>query len=135
MKSWHEVQKELKSTKDAGRRRIEFVHAKKSSNSHKTASNASKGNSAKGNKRDLSDGIYPMETASACIKWSDVRRAGPGMYNHGNTCFLNSTLQCLVHIPPLVQIFLTDPKAVSGLTRTEGQNAAISILFKKYGRI
>lgn len=131
MKTWYEVQKELISTKDASRRRIEFVHAKKSSNMKKTTAIGTKGNSGKAGKPDLSDGIYTFEAVKAWMKWREVRRAGPGMYNHGNTCFLNSTLQCLVHIPPLAQIFQNDPKAISGLTRTDGHNAAITILFKK----
>lgn len=54
------------------------------------------------------------------------------MYNHGNTCFLNSTLQCLVHTPPLVQTLLNDPLAIKGFTQQENQNIPILILFKRY---
>lgn len=54
------------------------------------------------------------------ISLPQVKRVGPGLYNNGNTCFLNSTLQCLFHVPPLAQILLHESAlAMRGLNRED----------------
>nr|XP_020471519.1 ubiquitin carboxyl-terminal hydrolase 42 isoform X2 [Monopterus albus] len=41
------------------------------------------------------------------LKWTQVHRIGAGLQNMGNTCFLNSALQCLTYTPPLANYMLT----------------------------
>ncbi|XP_037320413.2 ubiquitin carboxyl-terminal hydrolase 42 [Pungitius pungitius] len=41
------------------------------------------------------------------LKWTQVHRIGAGLQNMGNTCFLNSALQCLTYTPPFTNYLLT----------------------------
>ncbi len=42
------------------------------------------------------------------VAWKQVRAIGAGLSNMGNTCFLNSVLQCLSHTPPLFNYVMSD---------------------------
>ncbi|KAM6376793.1 ubiquitin carboxyl-terminal hydrolase 36 isoform 2-T2 [Pluvialis apricaria] len=49
--------------------------------------------------------LFPVERLS--MKWDRIYRIGAGLQNLGNTCFLNSTVQCLTYTPPLANYLLS----------------------------
>ncbi|NXM48117.1 UBP42 hydrolase, partial [Gymnorhina tibicen] len=49
--------------------------------------------------------ILPPE--KICMDWQQRQRPGAGLFNLGNTCYINVILQCLTYTPPLANYLLS----------------------------
>lgn len=62
-------------------------------------------------KAPVSIGLFDPAIVNRYMGWTQIKRVGPGFFNEGNSCYLNSTLQCLLYIPALVQVLLHETDA------------------------
>jgi hypothetical protein len=51
--------------------------------------------------------VQQSETEKISTEWHRILQRPPGLKNFSNTCYMNSTLQALMHIPPLVSFLLS----------------------------
>lgn len=72
--------------------------------------------SDKGGKKDReSNGVQKIDPLIAkLIDWQMTKRVGPGLSNMGNTCYLNSVLQCLTYTPLFAQYIASNRKLGNG---------------------
>ncbi|XP_057265639.1 ubiquitin carboxyl-terminal hydrolase 36-like [Pezoporus wallicus] len=67
--------------------------------------------------------LFPVGRLS--MEWEKRYRIGAGLRNLGNTCFLNSTVQCLTYTPPLANYLLSKEHRC---TRDQGSFCMICIM-------
>lgn len=77
---------------------------------------------------DLSSNLKVDYQQSASL-YREARAMGmTGMLNLGNTCFMNSALQCLVHTTKFVDYFLGDFKKDLNFENPLGMNVCLCII-------
>ena len=70
--------------------------------------------------------IFESTVLLEFMQWQTKSKSGPGLNNHGNTCYLNSTIQCLLHTPVFTQVLLKKSSlALKGLSSGNGQPNAV----------
>ncbi|XP_075040021.1 ubiquitin carboxyl-terminal hydrolase 4 isoform X2 [Mixophyes fleayi] len=78
------------------------------SSSSSTITNGDSGSSYGMNSSSLGKGGYGSSYNSYSYREPSSKPGLCGLSNLGNTCFMNSALQCLSNTPPLTEYFLTD---------------------------
>ncbi|XP_011876463.1 PREDICTED: ubiquitin carboxyl-terminal hydrolase 36-like [Vollenhovia emeryi] len=89
-------------------------------------------------KNDASKGLVLPEPAVTLysskkihLGWKGICPVGAGMYNVGNSCYLNSTLQALFHVPTVVNWLLSDPHHNSKCEQNNGGGECLTCAVAK----
>ncbi|TYZ67037.1 hypothetical protein PybrP1_008591 [[Pythium] brassicae (nom. inval.)] len=115
-------------------RRIEFVRARNVRVIGKVDALATgSGGAAAAQQQQLKKRVLvEREDVERLLAWTHSRKIGPGFANLGNTCYLNSVLQCLSYTPSFAQFLLQkDVLAAFAAGASSSGGAAAARVFPK----
>jgi hypothetical protein len=78
-------------------------------------------------------GLCDEQKVLATYRWNQEGTGSPkGFGNLGNSCYLNSTLQCLAHLPPFCQTLqsLPCPNSENGVKRKTSQSKKFTMMLR-----
>ncbi|KAL0481863.1 ubiquitin carboxyl-terminal hydrolase [Acrasis kona] len=79
--------------------------------------------------------LFEPHRISEMMEWKNIQRVGAGLYNLGNTCFMNSALQCLIYTPPLYNYLISRKIRPSFNPLNEMSKLALSMFSQKSSQI
>lgn len=114
-------------------RRIEFVTAKRVRVVGETATqdSAATGAAAAATARQKKV-LVEKDAVERLLGWRQAKKIGPGFANLGNTCYLNSVLQCLSYTPSLAQYLLQKDVQASLLGANSSSNSKLQLSSKHH---
>uniref|UniRef100_A0A3Q3W2T8 Ubiquitin carboxyl-terminal hydrolase 36 n=1 Tax=Mola mola TaxID=94237 RepID=A0A3Q3W2T8_MOLML len=77
--------------------------------------------------------LFPPERLN--LKWSQDHSIGAGLQNMGNTCYLNSILQCLTYTPPFANYMLSQEHSKSGFCAMCAMQQHVILVFANSGKV
>ncbi|KAG9412021.1 Ubiquitin carboxyl-terminal hydrolase 36 [Aphanomyces cochlioides] len=97
-------------------RRIDFRRAQRPENAG-TAPVKGSVKTANTSKTTAASSSSLTDEIRALVLWTQPRKIGPGLMNLGNTCYLNSVLQCLAYSPAFAQYLVSRPASATSKTQ------------------